>query len=112
MIFSTDAPPPMLLLQTKKTRQQIAAGMNGVDFMKLKTFVDDYEKQYVRAADIPRLFGISRRTVNRFMDKMRAIPAYHDAVIRPSAHLTLINLKKFEQFLISQDGAYLKGVKP
>lgn len=79
--------------------------------MKLKTFVDDYEKKYVRAADIPALFGVSRRTVNRIMDKMRAVPAYHDAVVRLSSHMTLINVKKFEQFLISQDGAYLKEVK-
>lgn len=75
---------------------------------KFKVYEDEFEKKYVKACELGAIFGCSRRTISRLLVKMKQRPEYAGAYIRLSPVLTLVNLARFQQFLISLDGQYLK----
>lgn len=77
--------------------------------MQLKTFISD-EKHFMRPAELAKFYGVSRSTISRLLRRMKTTP-FAVGYRRYSATLVLVDVRKFQEFMLSLDGAYLKLVK-
>lgn len=78
---------------------------------RFRVLIDQNGMEYVQPCNICNKFDLSRASVHRLLEKMKAEPKYKGSFTRISYRLSLVNLKDFRQFLHEIDGAYLKEEK-
>lgn len=74
-------------------------------FMKV---VDDCNCEYVQAGSLVKRYGVSRVTIWRLLNEMRAIKKYRHSFLDISFNLKLVKLKDFQQFMTERSEKYLR----
>ena len=74
----------------------------------MQIMVDYLGVEYIQPCHIRDKFDLSRTTVHRLLEKMRADPRYRASFIRLTYRLSLVNLADFRKFLFEQDRQYLQ----
>lgn len=67
------------------------------------------EQLYAKPAELAKLFSIGRTKTKSLINEMREDPAFSRYVISPAYRMVLVNVKGFEEYLISINYKYLKG---
>lgn len=75
-----------------------------------KTFMDSYDRRYLQPKALVHVFGLSRPTISRLLARMRKSP-FADGYVRLSPTLVIVAVERFQAFLRSLDGQYLRAVK-
>lgn len=71
--------------------------------------VDDYGECWVQPKQLVKQYSLTRATLWRLLKKMRAKPQYKLSFLDLSQTLKLVRAKDFQEFLYSQNQAYLKA---
>lgn len=71
-------------------------------------YVDDYGTRYMSPKQIMEMLSVTRPTVWRLLNKMRAIPKYRGAFLDLSNTLKRVRERDLMEFLKEQNQAYLK----
>ena len=78
--------------------------------MKLHTIlVDEYDLKWLQPYQIGQIYSVSRRTVSRLLDEMRANPKYRNAFHTISQRMKLVRVRDFEMFLQERDKARVEN---
>lgn len=71
--------------------------------------VDDFGEIWVQPKQLVKQYSMTRPTLWRLLKKMRALPQYKLSFLDLSQTLKLVRAKDFQEFLYSQNQAYLKA---
>lgn len=74
----------------------------------LTKVIDDCNCEYVQAGSLVKRYGVSRVTIWRLLNEMRAIQKYRNSFLDLSFNLKLVKLKDFQQFLKERSDKYLR----
>lgn len=73
-----------------------------------KIIIDELGAEYVQPAHLTEKLSVSRTTVWRLLNKMRAKPKYKNSFLNLTWHLKLVKLADFEKFLQEENNQYLR----
>lgn len=77
--------------------------------LQVKTiYVDDYGARWLSRTEIAEMLSVTRPTVWRLLNKMRAIPKYRGAFLDLSNTLKRVRERDLMEFLKEQNLAYLR----